>query len=1065
MIVENENFKFNSTDELLFTKFGEEWLLSVERSFHMCIQCHVNFYYNGSAPNDLESITSKTYSELNLCKYFCDVKEHRDFFTHNWAKKTLNLCMSSKRDGRDFSRMYELIPDYVTKAKVTKTTYDILKRSLKWFLYCLWYHNAVLLPVTLSFPRNARGKNGYEPLFEYYPELMRLLRSPYCMHNFDIHDIRPHIVSCGFSEDQIRDYAYKIITASTWRNVEDVTIHTASIMSHDISKAIAMGRSSYKNNLPIIPLLKLLVSMYPSRCSFELRDINAYATSKRSRAIKISDNGSYTLCKNHSRVIWESLLSDFIEMLTKKGRAVKTIYHYKCAFNMFVSHLYKNNPLVIVYPKDYTRGTFLGKNGGSAFQNEITSFDANVQYAILKRLEIFFNWVSIQKHLVYVSEFSSPISKFDFPRVSHPRGTNKIIPPTHIFIRLYSFISTLCDFYWWLITNKKYQPGLALNKKCYDTQSLGMTPIVWIEGKALPIYYIPCKLTGEAISSIKNATFHFPIFQTLFGLFVEMETGIRTIHICWLSHDHFDKYCKDDWSDYKDLVVLPEIQYDAIKMVISSDKVKPHAWEAYVSTRVIRMIKRQKLFLATLDGDIPALWYNKSLNSIHGKIKSIFHLKELGSRQSEPIGYESIRKQFNRVQLFFDLWQCSHYKTWLEKKVIFENEFEITQLNDFDGKVKAAYDKSMSNGARFNDVINETFYYCGSYRTNYTPHGIRASVVSQRVTLLPPDLIAKYITGHETINSLAHYVVLDDSMLRNVTRQEITNIYKDGVQLTPPKSLEAFKTEVINRKIQEVISKNPSEFYEAYTPVSFSKEPDEKKESTKFNINAVSNASFFTTHICPYNKKCPDDVIKSTGEYMCGQCYASIKTIAHIPRILAHMRTINLDLTVLRSRIEAAIVDQADPEAIAPLDYDYRRLANELAAWVHTYGVLKNNFDKKEAHDKYFILNPDLVSMKIMESNCDKNELAVFILMLNDAQEFVEYNTPNLKAQIALIASKIKMNNQLFSIALSQAGEYSLLDELRGIIKTCSDVYQVSYSNALEMLLREQPVPTNIQLE
>ncbi|MEG0007819.1 MAG: hypothetical protein RR761_07290 [Aeromonas sp.] len=1063
-MINNKGFIFNSTDDLLFLQSGEEWTNSVECSLKMCIQYHVDFYYGGELPKSPGAITSKTHVELNIYKYFYDVKKQREFFTHEWANKVLSICLR-KKDDRDYSLMRDLIPDCVTKGNINKTSYDILKRSLKWALYFLRFNNAVLLPVILSFPKSPRGKNGTEPLFDYYPELMQLFRAPYCVHEINIPDFRPHLSSCGVSEYQMRDYAYKIITASTWEYVEDVTIETASKIAHDISCAIADGNSSYKNNLPIIPLLKLAVSMYPSRCGFNLMDIHTFSKSKRHRVINIQKTNTSVLCENHSRVIWESLLDDYIIVLTKKGRANSTIKQYRHAFNILMSYLYNKDPLRIIYPKDFTRRDFIGSNNDDAFIDEVTSSNNNVQYAILKRIDNIFNWISIQTHSVYVSGFSNPISKFDYPITNRPRGTNKIIPPVCIFIRLYSFLSTLCDFYWWLITNKKYRPGQALNKECYDTQELGMTPIVWFEGRALPIFYIPCKLTGEAVASIDKIKFSYPIFQTLFGLFVAMETGIRTAHIRWLSNDCFDEYCKNDWLDYRELATLPEMQYDAMKMVISSDKVKTQAWEAYVSTRVIRMMKRQKLFVYALDGDIPEKWYNESINSVHGKIRSLFHLKELGNLQGKPITYNSIRDQFKLLQFFFDLWQCAHFKTWLDNNIIIKNEFDITQLNKFEGKAQAVYDRLSKKGAKLQDVINETFYYSGSYNSEYTPHGIRASVVSQRVTLLPPDIIARYITGHETVNSLSHYVVLDDSMLKNVAKADATSIYKNGVQLSPSKSLDAFNTDTINKRMHEVISKNPSSFYDVYSPVSFSREPDGNEKSTKLKIDVVSDASFFTTHICPYNKNCPDDVVKTTGRYQCGQCYASIKTISHIPRILAHMRSMNLDLSVLRNRIETAIADGADREAIAPLDYEYRRLANELAAWIHTYGILKNNFENKDAHDKYFVANPELVSMRIMENEGDRNELSVFILMLNDAQEFVEYHTPNLRAQVMSIASKIKMHNQAFSNALSRAGDYSILDELRGLIKSCSDVHNIGYTRALEMLLTEQPAPVHIQLE
>lgn len=1062
MVMSNNNFVFNSTNELLFLQSGEEWFDTVERSIRMCIQYHVDFYYDGKFPKSHDVITSRTCVELNIYKYFHDAKKHRKFFTHEWAKKVLSICLR-KKDKRNCSLMIDLIPDYVSKGDLKKTSYNMLKRSLKWLLYFLRFNNALLLPVILSFPRNPRGKNGTEPLFNYYPELMKVFRAPYCMHEINMPDFRPHLSVCGVSEYQMRDYAYKIITASTWECVEDVTIESASKIAQDISCAISAGDSSYKNNLPIIPMLKILLSMYPSRCGFNLADIHYFSKSKRYRVIK--NQKTNALCENHSRIMWESLLDDYIIVLTKKGRASATIKHYRHAFNLFMLYLYKDDPLRIIYPKDFTRTDFIGSYSGDAFIDEITSSNDNVKYGILKRIDIFFSWISTQTHLFYVLGFSNPISKFDYPTTKRPRGTNKIIPPVCIFIRLYSFLSTLCDFYWWLITNKKYRLGQALRKESYDTQSLGMTPIVWIEGKALPIFYIPCKLTGEAIATIDKNKFSYPIFQTLFGLFVAMETGIRTTHIRWLSNDHFDEFCKNDWLDYRDLATLPEMPYDAMKMVVSSDKAKTDPWEAYVSTRVIRMLKRQQLFVSALDGDIPEKWYNESINSVHGKIRSLFHLKELGNLQGEPITYNSIRDQFKLIQFFFDLWQCSHIKAWLDNNIIINNEFEITQLNPFEGNIQDAYNRLSKKGAKLNDLINETFYYSGSYSSKYTPHGIRASVVSQRVTLLPPDIIAQYITGHETINSLSHYVVLDDSMLKTVSMSDATSIYKNGVQLSPPKSLDAFKTDKINERMHEVISKNPSSFYDLYSPVSFSREPDSNGKNIQIKIDVVSDASFFTTHICPYNKDCPEDVVKTTGRYQCGQCYASIKTISHIPRILAHMRSMNLDLSVLRNRIEAAIADGADHEAIAPLDYEYRQLANELAAWIHTYGILKSNFENKDAHDKYFMANPDLVSMKIMENEGDKNDLSLFILMLNDAKEFAEYHTPNLRAQIMSIASKIKMNNQEFSNALSRAGDYSILDELRGLIKSCSDVHKIGYTRALEILLAEQPVPIHIQLE
>lgn len=43
-------FQFNSTNKLLFLQSDAEWFRSIEKSFHMCIQCHLKFYYDGIPP-------------------------------------------------------------------------------------------------------------------------------------------------------------------------------------------------------------------------------------------------------------------------------------------------------------------------------------------------------------------------------------------------------------------------------------------------------------------------------------------------------------------------------------------------------------------------------------------------------------------------------------------------------------------------------------------------------------------------------------------------------------------------------------------------------------------------------------------------------------------------------------------------------------------------------------------------------------------------------------------------------------------------------------------------------
>lgn len=1062
-----KKFKFNAGSSLLFLVSGDTWKQSLESAFEKLFSHHKDFYYDGSAPSVTE-ITSKKFVESTFRLYFYDYKEHSDFLSQEWANKVLSFSEEPQKSTKYINKMDSIIPSYLVKRKISKANYKALRTNFRWLLFCLWNENAILLPVTYSFPRSWRKNAWVEPFFNLYPELMQLLRAPYNINvNVGV-NVAEHLKKMGIPNEQIRDYGYKLITASTWRNIEDVSITDARYMLEELRSAINNNQTSYRNHLPVIPLLKLIVSIAPDKCAFDIPKIIDFQKER----IAVSEPLNQMATSNNQCIeldIWLQLQAEFIYLLEDSGRSAGNKKDYQATFTAFNKHLFTENitqireEKITPLPNQYSRRIFTGSGHFISFKSRFSIYDPNTVRQHINRLNTFFNWLDVNSHDKNIKGFKNPIHELDSPKTYQSKGTNKKIPPSRVFTQLYSFVATICDFYWWLIENDKYVAGIANTKSNYDTQELGMTPIVWIEGKPLPIYYIPTRLTTEATATKQEELYKYPVIQCLFAIFVALETGLRTTHICWLSIDEFDAESKNQWNSLEDLNIIFELEFEATQLLVSSDKVKRSAWSPYVSTRVIRMLKRLKYFLSKIDGDIPSLWYNDAINGPFGKIRSIFHLKEASGKSQNPITWDSVSNQFKRIQCFFDLWQITHSPLWESNNL--ESDF-VSQLNQLPQKLDTIIQIHSENNSPPNKILAECFYYCASYETQYTPHGIRSSVISENIKILPPNIIAEHMSGHDSMAVFSHYVQLDPEYMRDIGNIANQKILDGELSLNNLQTNNTFKNELITKKLKEVVEKNPNAIQEDLGGISFSAETSpEQFHSGLADIKAsiLSDAAYFPTHICPFNGKCPSFVLQTFGEFNCGQCSASIKTVDHIPRILAHIRHLNTELDSKTSHIKDSLKLGADKSAMHKLDKERIDLAMEVAAWVVTYNVLEDNLKSLENKNKFIVCQPELIKEHFTKQESLPTKTSEFLLRLMDVEMFEEYFTPNLKAQITSVRHKILAKKGDFTAILNQPDDYTMLDEVRGLISSYCQLESISLHEAVSSLLEPMKTPS-IQL-
>ena len=111
------------------------------------------------------------------------------------------------------------------------------------------------------------------------------------------------------------------------------------------------------------------------------------------------------------------------------------------------------------------------------------------------------------------------------------------------------------------------------------------------------------------------------------------------------------------------------------------------------------------------------------------------------------------------------------------------------------------------------------------------------------------------------------------------------------------------------------------------------------------------------------------------------------------------------------------------------------KISDELAAWVYTYEILETNH--AQLKDKYaknppefLVARPELLMKQFIKGEVEDNPINALLLRIQDANEFQEYFTPQLKAQITQLRNKILIKHKKFDQLLQQPDGFDLLDEL-----------------------------------
>lgn len=1031
----------NKSDTILFLETNDENIkkhihLALEDAFKVLLDTH-----NEGKGISISNISSKNKIGLSFYKAFSEHNKNHDFYNAAWLKKLYSFKTKTRSRGKNGITTFtnsisfnSLIHNYGDGfAGVCATEIKACTAGISLLFYALHNRGILLLPYNHRRPE-IRPSDGLrvEIGHSVMSETLRVVRQPFINEDLGVRNI---IENIPIKSRKNFDWkAWIIFQMTNLNNISDLTneniLELASFITeakNDTSIPFNMSGAS------LTPIINAIFVTYNDLINFDVHGTLLSGTNKNDTSTERFLEYDINIPQIKSWLFFEEM---FLTYRLKKNESIRTDEN---ALNFLNIYLFKTLTLLeggiknIPYPKDFNRKYIDGINFPSLL-DEFNHQSGATKSKNINILEFLFNMIeSISSSYEASIGFINPITKYDTPLVPRRIGTNKETFPTSYFVLVYDFVFSICEFYWYLIENhlETMNDSNQSSNKVFNTEELGFVPVIFIDDRVIPIKYIPHRLHGaNIITRINNKTVSIPNFFGLFEIAISFETGIRHIHIRWLDRNNYD------------LNMPKERNQSFYRLHVNTDKCNPNPWFAIVSEKVVTLLDRLYEYGELIDIEPIATDYKDNENSKkYEKITSLFTPFTLKSCTIQSVDGEFkysclaspqsdvyFKDCYKRVLFFFDYFLLKNTK----KEPLGIVSSEILDIED--------------------DIPEKhIFNYFNTYETEFTPHGTRATVCSESIMFLPSWIIMRDITGHKSKAAFAHYVKIDDEKIRNMTEEQayviFMNLHKQpsdssehkndnisNLQSNHPCNIRA---ELVNSALNQAIIKNKQSALTDFGAVGFYKSQNNDVCGISIAISSNVKMTIHSTHICPFNDTCPDDVIKDKLYKKCAICYYSIKTVDHLPRILSKIRELYDDLKSIDNLI-LKLKQRKDSKNSLIEDQDNIRsdITRDIAAWVYTSEMLKIKLTELQDQNKFLVGKPDILIGKFQELNLPTNEASSFILRLMDADNYCEYQTDKFMAQLTTLKRRILIKLGRFEEVLNEQNDNLSIDDFRGIFKS-----------------------------
>jgi hypothetical protein len=488
--------------------------------------------------------------------------------------------------------------------------------------------------------------------------------------------------------------------------------------------------------------------------------------------------------------------------------------------------------------------------------------------------------------------------------------------------------------------------NLKINSIYIDVRSAGATPIVVHMGKVIPVWKIP-KVQQEFEASINVAAISGDLkwrhgLISLAGLrliCVMFESGLRGAHLRWLDRT---KYSTQD---------RPELYCRTL--LVNTDKVKNQEWTTLISPEAWGVLGRQAEFVSRIRASelLKPVPYQFRKHSRFEDIYPLF-VSNIAQHFGKPISDETYRRTWKLVLYCFQEW----YRDAFGQELILVVAEEDIQ-------------SAIERGESVSDVIS-------MIGTSYTPHSMRSTVISERASFLPLDVVAALV-GQSSRSVAAYYFQVDQEEWDKKIQKHAEQL--DAYFLFARDNEAYVRPSATGSKLRQAVDMDRRRAAERYGFTTLSLNSQEstydgdgsQPDGTRaFNEAPAVNLIFRDTHICPLAEECPLEIMAQIREpKRCGLCPYAIRSVDHLPAIQAKQHQLEATAKEARRRGEMFLeagqsIDEAQ-EWFERADLD----ATEAISWHVTERILLDKLASIRAGEQtatdYHLDAPEMLKSRI----------------------------------------------------------------------------------------------------
>jgi len=1061
---------FNSSNNIILLLEGDDLCKAIVKSIEQARAIIAGLLDRQEImPNEVTSSGKNPLKRATIFKFFqrYDTSENEKMFDKHWVLKLWKL----NQNGMGCStKLKAIFTPNSQNEKLTNQFKGTLKQDVELILHLLWCNKAVLLTVTSKIPvtKLRKGGEASHSSFEYaaqtYPEMLKIFKKLALPdENFDVVNIFKDMHKEATSN--FNWYGWRLIRASTWYEVEDVT-------SEELETAWLYCKEEISYPIQIKSWFTLIQNYYPDRAKYSIENIGINKQTKIhiDKETNIASPEFFVPDEITEKIsTWcHAILAFGVKIKNKKIKTWKNKRNIATSLvSYFVDHVYKKcGEELVPHISEFDRKYIDGVDPIPSLLDWLRRDNIDTSYQRkLYQIYDFLEFIEIYKSDL---KFKNPLStRFDFPFVKRSKGSNKNIFASEYFSIIYKYLSAISEWFWYIIQQQKmtatgidnniknFDFNSASNQGLYVTESTGYIPIIEIDGKYHPIHYIPTAFSPVYRRKYKSQDYtnNFLVPHHIHQALFMLETGIRHKHVNWLERKTYDVHI--DRNTYN------EHDVQLVKILVNTDK-SHDAWNCETLSTALNLLDRQKEYQSYFNdkGLFDEVWYDGHEESIFGKINSLFAKGAAAPNKSvdaaQPFSNEVFIKKW-RLMLYTANLFC---QDMLGMDGILLRPAELSDVGSFDDEesFKIAIDAFEPK------------------QVPYTPHGIRKQVVSELIPILPPSEIKK-ITGHATDAHVIYYAQIDDGYLDKV--KDFQNLalesgltkadqIPDKIDDVDQLNVVFKKADEINNKLRNALIKNKNAALNEMGAISYNQPRSEGDNLTSglmsIKQKTIDQIAFNSTHICPFNNECPNEILRDfpfAKTYKpCGGCYYSVKVVDHIPRILGKIRTYTSESEELDVYIKQCKKKEVPNQTIE--EYSNRRkfLSDEITSWTVAMYCLEQMKQSLKDKDNWLVAKPELLNEHFVKIKVEEGSLKDLLLKASEAKSHEEYFTPALKYQIKSTRMKLLAKTGQFSELLKEIpDDFTLLDEFRGQIKSICSVLNIGIDELASKLSEPTSLP------